>query len=58
MKSQKIQSLPIKIDNNIEVIFSDLDDTLTWEGKMHQETYLSLGALKKNGNALNYADDS
>jgi len=52
MKSQKIQSLPIKIDNNIEVIFSDLDDTLTWEGKMHQETYMSLGALRKAGKKI------
>ena len=52
MKSTTIQNLPSKIDNNIEVIFTDLDDTLTWEGKMHEETYLSLGALRKAGKKI------
>ncbi len=36
----------------IGVVLSDLDDTLTWEGKMHQEIYISLGSLKKNGKKI------
>ncbi|MHA1511274.1 MAG: HAD-IIB family hydrolase [Promethearchaeota archaeon] len=44
----KFSEIPYEIANKIEVIFCDIDDTLSFEGKILPETYSSLWDLYKN----------
>lgn len=37
------------LNANIKVLFTDVDDTLTWQGKLPAETFLALQTLKDNG---------
>ncbi len=44
----KFSEIPSKIANKVEVIFCDIDDTISFEGKILPETYSSLWDLYKN----------
>jgi len=44
----KISEIPNEIANKIKVIFCDIDDTISYEGKILPETYSSLWDLYKN----------
>ena len=45
----KVQSLPSSFAQNIEILFTDVDDTLTWQGKLPVETFIALDKLRKKG---------
>ncbi|WP_097461465.1 HAD-IIB family hydrolase [Mangrovitalea sediminis] len=41
--------LPASFDTPVKVVFTDVDDTLTWEGKLPPETFLALERLRRSG---------
>lgn len=42
-------SLPAQLDHSVRYLFTDVDDTLTWEGKLPAATYNALEQLQKAG---------
>lgn len=49
MNSMMPVPLPEKWSGNVKVVFTDIDDTLTWEGRLPTETFLALQRLKDAG---------
>lgn len=49
MPSQSIAALPATLPNRPDVIFSDVDDTLTWEGELPRATFNALHDLREAG---------
>mgnify|MGYP000109017513 CR=1 FL=1 len=45
----QVQSLPKTLAQDIEILFTDVDDTLTWQGKLPVETFMALDKLRKKG---------
>ena len=45
----KPYSLPATFPFRPEIIFTDVDDTLTWEGKLPQETFAAMFSLRQQG---------
>ncbi len=45
----EVLSLPCTLPNDIKILFTDVDDTLTWQGKLPVETFIALDKLRKKG---------
>ncbi|MEH6443967.1 MAG: HAD family hydrolase [Oceanospirillaceae bacterium] len=48
-QSAALQPLPNALQHKIEILFTDVDDTLTWQGKLPVETFVALDKLRKKG---------
>jgi len=46
---KQLLPLPDQFERPIKVLFTDVDDTLTWEGKLPVETFVALQQLKDAG---------
>ncbi len=44
-----VQPLPKSIAQDIKILFTDVDDTLTWQGKLPVETFIALDKLRNKG---------
>lgn len=45
----QVQPLPSTLPDDIQVLFTDVDDTLTWQGKLPVETFIALDKLRRKG---------
>ena len=45
--SAKVQSLPERLTFGVKILFTDVDDTLTWEGQLPLETFSALHKLRE-----------
>ena len=45
--SAKVQPLPEHLTSEVKILFTDVDDTLTWEGQLPLETFSALYKLRE-----------
>jgi len=49
MNAVSVQPLPDQLDIAVKVLFTDVDDTLTWQGQLPLETFQAMSRLQQAG---------